>query len=53
MALLLLLLLLSQVRLAVFSQHHVDGLDLALSPLQIMVNSYAGEGVSGCSTLCL
>jgi hypothetical protein len=31
-----------QVRLAVFSQHHVDGLDLALSPLQIMLNSYAG-----------
>lgn len=25
-----------------FSQHHVDGLDLALSPLQIMLNSYAG-----------
>ena len=24
-----------QVRLAVFSQHHVDGLDLALSPLQV------------------
>lgn len=25
-----------------FSQHHVDGLDLALSPLQVMLNSYAG-----------
>jgi hypothetical protein len=33
-----LLLLLPQVRLAVFSQHHVDGLDLALNPLQIMLN---------------
>lgn len=24
-----------QVRLATFSQHHVDGLDLALTPLQV------------------
>lgn len=30
-----------KVRLAVFSQHHVDGLDLALNPLQIMLNAYA------------
>lgn len=26
--------------MAVFSQHHVDGLDLALNPLQIMLRSY-------------
>jgi hypothetical protein len=32
----------TQVRLAVFSQHHVDGLDLALSPLQIMLRAYPG-----------
>lgn len=25
----------AQVRLATFSQHHVDGLDLALTPLQV------------------
>eukprot|EP00775_Hariotina_reticulata_P003197 gene3197-3475_t len=29
-----------KVRLAVFSQHHVDGLDLALNPLQIMLRAY-------------
>ena len=29
-----------QVRLAVFSQHHVDGLDLALSPLQYMLKVF-------------
>ena len=29
-----------QVRLAIFSQHHVDGLDLALTPLQVI----AGRG---------
>lgn len=37
---LLLSLLLLQVRLATFSQHHVDGLDLALNPVQIMLRSY-------------
>ncbi|KAL4424205.1 hypothetical protein ABPG75_001506 [Micractinium tetrahymenae] len=29
-----------KVRLAVFSQHHVDGLDLALSPLQYMLKVF-------------
>ena len=29
------------MRIATFSQHHVDGLDLALSPLAIMVKAYA------------
>ena len=45
--------------MATFSQHHVDGLDLALSPLQIMLRAYpdlkeqearghlGGFGVSG------
>lgn len=28
------------VRLAVFSQHHVDGMDLALTPLAIMLRAY-------------
>ncbi len=31
-----------KVRMATFSQHHVDGLDLALTPLQLMMKSYAG-----------
>jgi ATP-binding cassette subfamily F protein 3 len=31
-----------QVRIAIFSQHHVDGLDLALTPLQLMMKSFAG-----------
>lgn len=30
----------TQVRLATFSQHHVDGLDLALTPLQCMMRSF-------------
>jgi hypothetical protein len=30
-----------KVRIATFSQHHVDGLDLALCPLAIMVKAYA------------
>ncbi len=30
----------TQVRLAVFSQHHVDGLDLALTPLQYMLKVF-------------
>lgn len=29
-----------KVKLATFSQHHVDGLDLALTPLQCMMRSY-------------
>jgi ATP-binding cassette subfamily F protein 3 len=29
-----------KVRLAVFSQHHVDGLDLALTPLQYMAKTF-------------
>ncbi|KAG1664619.1 hypothetical protein FOA52_004494 [Chlamydomonas sp. UWO 241] len=29
-----------KVRLATFSQHHVDGLDLALTPLQVMMKTY-------------
>ncbi len=29
-----------QVRLATFSQHHVDGMDLALSPLAAMKLAY-------------
>ncbi|KAK9804716.1 hypothetical protein WJX72_001738 [[Myrmecia] bisecta] len=29
-----------KVRLATFSQHHVDGLDLALNPLQYMMKSF-------------
>jgi hypothetical protein len=33
-----------QVRLAVFSQHHVDGLDLALTPLQYMCKIYPEVG---------
>lgn len=31
----------SQVRFAIFSQHHVDGLDLALSPLQYMLKTFS------------
>ena len=31
-----------QVRLATFSQHHVDGLDLALTGLQYMLRSFPG-----------
>ena len=30
----------SQVRMATFSQHHVDGLDLALTPLQYMLKCF-------------
>ena len=30
-----------KVRMAVFSQHHVDGLDLALTPLAYMLASFA------------
>ncbi|KAG2423892.1 hypothetical protein HXX76_014945 [Chlamydomonas incerta] len=30
----------TRVRLATFNQHHVDGLDLALTPLQIMARSF-------------
>ena len=30
------------MRLATFSQHHVDGLDLALTPLAIMIRTYPG-----------
>ena len=29
-----------QVRMATFSQHHVDGLDLALTPLQYMLKCF-------------
>jgi len=29
------------VRVAVFSQHHVDGLDLALTPVEVMLRAYA------------
>jgi len=29
-----------KVRMATFSQHHVDGLDLALTPLQVMMKAY-------------
>jgi hypothetical protein len=29
-----------QVRMATFSQHHVDGLDLALTPLQAMMRTF-------------
>jgi ATPase subunit of ABC transporter with duplicated ATPase domains len=29
------------VRVAVFSQHHVDGLDLALTPVEVMLKAYA------------
>lgn len=36
-----------QVRLAVFSQHHVDGLDLALTPLQYMAKTFPQVGVCG------
>ena len=32
----------SKCRIAVFAQHHVDGLDLTLSPLALMVRSYPG-----------
>lgn len=31
-----------QVRMATFSQHHVDGLDLALTPLQAMMRTFTG-----------
>ncbi len=31
-----------QVRMATFSQHHVDGLDLALTPLQAMMRMFPG-----------
>ncbi|KAK9806400.1 hypothetical protein WJX73_002265 [Symbiochloris irregularis] len=31
-----------KVRMATFSQHHMDGLDLALSPLQYMVQCFPG-----------
>ena len=31
-----------KVRLATFSQHHVDGLDLALTPLNIMTRAFPG-----------
>ena len=30
------------MRLATFSQHHVDGLDLALTPLAVMIRTYPG-----------
>lgn len=30
----------AKVRMAVFSQHHVDGLDLALTPLAYMLASF-------------
>ncbi len=30
----------AQVRMATFSQHHVDGLDLALSPLAYMLKCF-------------
>ncbi|KAG2441206.1 hypothetical protein HYH02_010050 [Chlamydomonas schloesseri] len=30
----------TRVRLATFSQHHVDGLDLAMTPLQIMARTF-------------
>jgi hypothetical protein len=33
-----------KVRLAVFSQHHVDGLDLALTPLQYMLKVFPQVG---------
>ena len=29
-----------KVRMATFSQHHVDGLDLALNPLQSMLRTF-------------
>jgi ATP-binding cassette subfamily F protein 3 len=32
----------TQVKLATFSQHHVDGLDLALTPLALMMRTYPG-----------
>ena len=32
----------SKCRIAVFAQHHVDGLDLTLSPLAVMVRSFPG-----------
>jgi ATP-binding cassette subfamily F protein 3 len=31
------------VRVAVFSQHHVDGLDLALTPVEVMTRAYAPQ----------
>ncbi|GAX81005.1 hypothetical protein CEUSTIGMA_g8440.t1 [Chlamydomonas eustigma] len=31
-----------KVRLATFSQHHVDGLNLALTPLALMIKTYPG-----------
>ena len=31
-----------KVRMATFSQHHMDGLDLALSPLQYMLHCFPG-----------
>ena len=32
-----------QIRMATFSQHHVDGLDLALTPLTYMVKALAHD----------
>ena len=32
----------SKARIAVFAQHHVDGLDMSLSPLGILVRAYPG-----------
>ena len=32
-----------QIRMATFSQHHVDGLDLALTPLTYMVKAFAHD----------
>ena len=32
----------TKARIAVFAQHHVDGLDLSLSPLAIMARAYPG-----------
>jgi len=29
-----------QVRMATFSQHHVDGLDMALTPIQALMKSF-------------
>ncbi|KAL6782230.1 GCN20 [Auxenochlorella protothecoides x Auxenochlorella symbiontica] len=33
----------SKLRLGIFSQHHVDGLDLALTPLQYLAKCYPGH----------
>lgn len=38
-----------QIRLAIFSQHHVDGMDLALCPLTAMKHTYPGVKVRGSS----